>query len=145
MTKDFSKSLLSRLLKEAAHFLRDPRLLNQLTSNATRLLGSNQKRFAEIKQDFERSIRAVSAYKNGVYRKMPLRSILTIIASLVYFVNPFDLVPDFLMGVGYLDDVALVAYCFRMIRRDLRDFEDWEKTQQKKAPDHGSFMNESET
>ncbi|MBQ9661014.1 MAG: DUF1232 domain-containing protein [Bacteroidales bacterium] len=33
-----------------------------------------------------------------------------ILGALGYFLLPFDLVPDFLPGVGYTDDIAALAY-----------------------------------
>ncbi len=43
-------------------------------------------------------------------------------AALLYFVNPIDLVPDFLPLVGYLDDAAIIAVCFKIIQADLRKY-----------------------
>jgi uncharacterized membrane protein YkvA (DUF1232 family) len=34
-----------------------------------------------------------------------------IAAALLYFINPFDVIPDFRMGIGYLDDF----FCFNFL------------------------------
>jgi uncharacterized membrane protein YkvA (DUF1232 family) len=39
----------------------------------------------------------------------PTSARLTLIAALAYFVTPFDLVPDFILGVGFLDDASVLA------------------------------------
>ncbi|MFC1855190.1 YkvA family protein [Thermodesulfobacteriota bacterium] len=31
-------------------------------------------------------------------------------AALTYFINPFDFIPDFLISVGFLDDIVVAAY-----------------------------------
>jgi uncharacterized membrane protein YkvA (DUF1232 family) len=121
------KFQISKLLKEAAVLLRDPVMVNRLMVSASGIWDANKQKFSHLKDDFDIALRALSAYKKGVYKKIPLRSILMIIASLIYFVNPLDLVPDFILGAGYLDDLALIAYCFGIIRKDLREFEEWEK------------------
>jgi len=41
--------------------------------------------------------------------EMLLRKYLPIVLALVYVVNPFDLVPDFLLGLGWLDDLSIVG------------------------------------
>ena len=48
---------------------------------------------------------------------MLLRKYLPIILALVYVVNPFDLVPDFLLGLGWIDDISLVALAYWWMSR----------------------------
>ena len=33
----------------------------------------------------------------------------TIIGALVYFISPVDAIPDFIPGIGYVDDLAVMA------------------------------------
>ncbi len=40
---------------------------------------------------------------------LSLRKILPLLAVAIYFLSPFDLVPDFLVGLGWIDDVILVG------------------------------------
>jgi len=37
--------------------------------------------------------------------------------ALLYFINPYDLVPDFLLGAGWLDDLAVVGLVFWWVSR----------------------------
>lgn len=53
---------------------------------------------------------------------LPWKTAAAVIAALLYFVNPFDLVPDFVPLIGYLDDAVVVGACFRLIRADLRGY-----------------------
>lgn len=46
------------------------------------------------------------------------RTIVYMIAALLYFINPFDLVPDFIFGIGYLDDASVVALVFKRINKE---------------------------
>jgi uncharacterized membrane protein YkvA (DUF1232 family) len=46
--------------------------------------------------------------------------------AIIYFVNPFDLIPDFIPVIGYLDDVAVIALAVASIHNDLDDFRAWE-------------------
>ena len=38
-----------------------------------------------------------------------LRKILPILFVVAYFLSPFDLIPDFLIGPGWIDDILLVG------------------------------------
>jgi len=49
-----------------------------------------------------------------------------IIASIIYFVMPADLIPDLIAGVGYLDDASLLAWTISSFASDIDKFEEWE-------------------
>lgn len=70
-------------------------------------------------------IKMVRAYIEGEYREVPWKSILFITASLVYFANPFDLVPDFLPGIGYLDDATVILWVFKSVEDDVNKYEEY--------------------
>lgn len=70
-------------------------------------------------------IRMIRAYIEGEYREVPWKTMLIILAGLIYFVNPFDLVPDFLPGVGYMDDITVVLWVFKSVEEDILKFQDY--------------------
>ncbi|MFD1818331.1 Protein of unknown function [Pseudarcicella hirudinis] len=72
--------------------------------------------------------RMVKAYVSGDYRIVPWQTIVKIIAVLIYFVSPIDLIPDVLPAIGLTDDLALILWLFNALSGDIRDFELWEKT-----------------
>lgn len=74
-------------------------------------------------------VRLIKAYANGSYRKIPWTSLLMIVASVVYFVMPVDLIPDFLAGFGLLDDAALLGWTIRTFAADIAAFVQWERMQ----------------
>lgn len=51
----------------------------------------------------------VAAYYAMLDPTTPTSARLTLIAALAYFVTPFDFVPDFILGVGFLDDASVLA------------------------------------
>lgn len=70
--------------------------------------------------------RLLKGYASGEYRDVELKNIITIIAGLVYFLSPIDLIPDFLPLLGYADDIALLTYITRNVSEELEKFELWE-------------------
>lgn len=51
----------------------------------------------------------VAAYFCALDRRTPTRVRGTLLAALAYFVLPTDMLPDFLLGVGFTDDVAVLT------------------------------------
>jgi len=72
--------------------------------------------------------RLVKAYAAGQYRQVDNLSLIKIIAGLIYFLSPIDVIPDILPFVGLSDDVALLIFITKSIGDELQKFEDWEKT-----------------
>ena len=48
-----------------------------------------------------------------------------ITAALIYLVNPNDAVPDYLPGVGYLDDAAVMNFVFVSVKEDVEKYKEW--------------------
>jgi uncharacterized membrane protein YkvA (DUF1232 family) len=65
----------------------------------------------------------IKAYVAGSYTKLPLITLVKITAALVYFVMPFDFIPDFLPFIGFADDLAIVVWVGKAIKEELDDFE----------------------
>jgi uncharacterized membrane protein YkvA (DUF1232 family) len=70
-------------------------------------------------------IAAVKDYWHGKYRRIPYWSIAAIVVALLYVLNPFDLIPDFIPGLGQVDDAAVVAACLLLVRQDLQKYKKW--------------------
>ena len=47
--------------------------------------------------------------------------------------NPADLFPDFILGVGYLDDAAVIAFCLKLIDTELQRYIEWQAAQKTAA------------
>lgn len=64
----------------------------------------------------------------GRYRPVPWRAFALMALALAYLVMPFDLVPDFLLLVGLLDDAIIVGWLLSRIDHDLAAYRHWRDT-----------------
>ena len=55
-------------------------------------------------------------------RRLPWGTIIAVVAIALYVLLPFDLIPDFFLFFGWLDDAFIVAKLFALIKLDLRRF-----------------------
>lgn len=72
-------------------------------------------------------VRLVKTYKKGDYRDVSKKSMVLIVAGLLYFVSPIDAVPDFLIGAGLLDDATVLAFIFKTLSSEIDAFQSWEE------------------
>lgn len=79
----------------------------------------------------------ISDYWNGRYRNVPWKSVAAIAGALLYVLNPLDVIPDLILGIGFVDDAGVVALCLRLVESDLIRYAAWkeqkEQTEQQTA------------
>ena len=45
---------------------------------------------------------------------------------MVYFVVPLDVIPDFILGWGLIDDIAVIGYVFGQVQVEIAAFRAWQ-------------------
>ncbi|MCC8083386.1 MAG: DUF1232 domain-containing protein [Clostridium sp.] len=78
-------------------------------------------------------ISLIRSYMRKEYDKVPYASLISIVAALLYFVLPIDLIPDFVPGVGYIDDVLILTTVCVMVQDDVDEYREWLTEHPKKA------------
>ena len=110
----------------ARHVLRRRFRLLRLVRASYRHATSHEKGVARIRADLNTLIRMAAAWARREYTVIPWRALLYIVGALIYFVNPLDLIPDALVGIGFVDDAAVVAAVVRALRKEIDAFTAWE-------------------
>ena len=67
----------------------------------------------------------INSWIRREYNKAPIGTIAAIIGVLIYFVSPIDAIPDFIPGIGLLDDAAVAGSAFYLIKNDLEEYMAW--------------------
>ena len=110
-----------------------PRLLKLLKEGQVKL-ESNSEQLTEVKDSLGKLITMIRFSVQGKY-KLPLRTLVSTISGLIYFVNPIDFIPDFILGAGFVDDIAVIIFLLNLIKKDLADFVSWHNRLQPKPTD----------
>ncbi len=115
--------------KRASDYASDPQKLNSLLDRATRKARARRGPLNEVWDSLMSCLRLLRAYASGRYRNIPWASLVSITAAVVYFVMPADLIPDFLLGFGFIDDAVLLSWVINSLRSEIRDFVEWEQSE----------------
>ena len=70
-------------------------------------------------------------WMTGKYKDVPIGSMIAIIAGLIYFLSPIDVIPDFIPVIGYLDDVLVIGLVAAQVDSDLQKYKKWKEKQKK--------------
>ena len=114
----------SRYLGIAERFLargRVPALLIAVARKRSRL--------KLVKSDLRLLQELLVAWVRGEYRGLSRQALLSVVAAPVKFLSPVDIVPDFIFGVGLLDDLAVLAWVVRRWQAELDAFKVWRDAQ----------------
>src|SRR5215471_16177547 len=120
-------AVVSESHERAEVYAKDRKRLQGLVSEATEKVSTVDK---EVFKDnwvyLLAMLRLLKAYATKRYQQIPPENLLSIIVAVAYFVSPLDLIPDFVDGIGYLDDALIVRAVQRRVKTDLDRFMEWE-------------------
>ena len=77
--------------------------------------------------DLKALIRMARLWVSRRYTQVSKQTILYTIVAVVYFLTPTDFVPDFILGLGFVDDLAVLTWVLGLIKSDLESFKQWEQ------------------
>lgn len=124
---------------KASEYANDADKLNDLLYEASQKADSKQGRLADVWDSLMACLRLLRAYATGQYKDIPWVSLLSIIAAVIYFVMPVDMIPDFILTLGFVDDAALLGLIISSVKSDIDSFLLWEETRQSPEQDPDDF------
>jgi uncharacterized membrane protein YkvA (DUF1232 family) len=121
-------ALFAQLKDKAIGYLKDPDKLRDLTREASSKADASARTGAlsAVFQSLRALLRLLRAYVKGEYRNVPPKSLILIVAGVLYFLMPIDVIPDFIVGLGFIDDAAVLAWVVSTVKTVLDDFVIWE-------------------
>lgn len=122
----------NQALKRAYRLTGKPGRLLMLAGKVARRLALMEKKHFSIKKwKSQVSIlaRMMKAYALGKYRSLPIKSLVVVVAAILYFMNPLDLIPDWIPGLGMADDFTILAWVYQSLASEVEKFLQWETRQ----------------
>lgn len=130
--KEFVKPMIGdqevgRWKKKASQYIDNPskvrNLLTKAISKAER--NSHLAIFNNLWDKIHLLFSLVKDWLSGGYKDISRSAILLILAGLIYFVSPIDLIPDWLVGLGFADDIAFLAMIINQLDKELIKYKSW--------------------
>ena len=91
-----------------------------VTSNERKVHAGFWPKLAKVFASIPFAEDAVAAYYCAFDRATPLKVKGVLLGALAYFVLPLDAIPDFFIGLGFTDDMAVLLTAISMIRTHLK-------------------------
>ena len=139
-TKTILKLFSTTALIRASGILKNTKNVNELINTASKEIHSGKKKIQSIQSDLSVLLVMLKAWVKGDYNEVPCMTLLLSTAALIYFVNPFDAIPDMVPALGLLDDATVIGFVMASIRQDIQNFRAHNFTQtEKQHPLSASF------
>ena len=135
MNSRLAKYVKGKFMSISADLMENPQGLKYKLDKAAEKLNkkSVMDSFGNYLAELKALIRMAKMWITRKYTKVDKQTILYSVVAIVYFVIPTDFVPDFILGLGFVDDVAVLTWVLSLIKEDLDRFKLWEKTIEEKA------------
>lgn len=116
--------------KTSSFFGRNERIVMLLAQLSSRIgeLKRTDLSFDPVKEKINVLIRLVKTYTKGDYNAISWKVIASILGAFIYFLNPFDLIPDFTPIIGYTDDFSILIWVYNSVQSEIDKFLLWEKS-----------------
>ena len=120
------KAFWTSIKAKGAQTLKDPvALAKVLQQSRDKFRQGGLPRFSSFKEDLDLALAMLGDYIKGRYRRVPWQTLLLLVGSLIYFLNPLDFIPDFIPLKGLLDDATVLMTVLKSMSGDLKDYKEW--------------------
>ncbi|MEB0042026.1 MULTISPECIES: YkvA family protein [unclassified Pseudomonas] len=86
-------------------------------------------RLGKLKDDLRLLQALCLAYWRGEYRAISPKAMVSVVAGLMYFLSPIDLIPDWIPVIGMLDDIVVLGWVMKTLEAELDAFRAWRAMQ----------------
>lgn len=116
------------LFEAAARVLRRRFRVLVLVREAYERMTAHPNVLSAVWTDLQTLLRLLIRWADQSYRQISWTPLLLLVAVLIYFLTPVDLIPDALGPLGFLDDVTVISTVVERLRHELDRFRRWEQT-----------------
>lgn len=129
LSKEKIKEQIDKFSEKAKQLMEHPEKVSAVLEKATALCESLSE-LRIIGKHFKEASLVCSMLNDYIckrYTQIPTATVITLLAAVLYFVSPIDIIPDFLPLVGHLDDMIIFGFVQDAARADLKKYEKWKK------------------
>lgn len=110
-------------MSKAKEYIQTPERIKKLIPQIKEYLSKNG--LKEVKDKVLLLIDYLGDIVNGNYKDYNGKALLYVVAAMIYLVSPIDVIPDFILGIGLTDDVAVILFVLREVSLELDKYKEW--------------------
>ncbi len=108
--------------RKALEYIKDRHKAKDLWKEASKKTNSEKGSIETFRDQLLILLDAYHDWISGDYRQIPYKTITMVVIGILYFVAPIDVIPDIFIGLGLVDDAAMIAFIFKQLEKDLDQY-----------------------
>lgn len=125
---------MNKYIRRAAYLMKNKTRIQEVTKEALGMITSKRK-LGQVKGEVLLMIDLIHDAVFGKYKGWSKKNVVLALAALIYLISPIDLVPDFIIGLGFGDDLAIIAWAFAKLSLEFKRYVAWRRDQGRPVPD----------
>ena len=135
------KMKLDAFNKKASELVNDKSKTLSKIEEGLKIASANKGALSDVWSQLRLLFSLTKDYAKGSYVDIPKTTIVSVLAALLYFISPIDLVPDFIVGMGFLDDAFVLGFVYKRVSKELLKYQAWKKTTEDKQQNTIEILN----
>ena len=129
LTKEKIKEQIDKFSEKAKKIIDNPEKVTTVLEKASDLCDdlSHIRFIGKYFGDISLVCSMINDYICKRYTTVPMATVITLLAAVLYFISPIDIIPDFLPLIGHLDDMVVFGFVTDAAKIDLKKYEKWKK------------------
>ena len=119
------KDIFGKSKKKAEEVINEEEKVEQIIDEAAEKAQKEKGSLGEVWNKMQLLISLLKDYFSGEYPYVSRGHIVLMLAGIIYFILPFDFSPDFIPGIGYIDDAFVLSIITRQLIYILEEYETW--------------------
>ena len=112
-------------LSKAGEYIHTPEKIQKLIPEIKDYVAKNG--LKDIKDKVYLIIDYLRDVSSGKYQDYSAKSLLILVAGMIYLLTPLDVIPDILPIMGFADDAAVIAWLFKEMNNELDKYKELNK------------------
>lgn len=122
--------ILKRMIPYANEVYKDKNRFNRVVQQSIEKTDKIEL-FKKISRELKLMFGLLTDYMRGNYRDVKKADIIMIIAGLLYLLNPADIIPDYILFFGFIDDLSVLKFIVKKLDKQLGKYDEWRRNAEK--------------